>query len=66
MTTTVTTRELTLADRCDSCGAAAKVVATFTTGELLFCGHHARIAGPDLILKASNLFDPEGEFNLLK
>jgi len=66
MTTTVTTRELTLADRCDSCGAAAKVVATFTTGELLFCGHHARQAGTELILKANHVFDPEGEFNLIK
>ena len=65
MTTAVTTRELTAADRCDSCGAAAKVVATFISGELLFCGHHARIAGKDLILKAAHVFDPEGEFNLI-
>jgi hypothetical protein len=66
MTTTVTERELTLADRCDSCGAAAKIVATFTIGELFFCGHHGRQAGAELILKALHVFDPEGEFNLLK
>ncbi len=39
----VTLPELTLADRCDRCGAAAKVRAILPTGgELLFCGHHAR------------------------
>jgi hypothetical protein len=30
-------------DRCDRCGAAAKVRALlYGGGELLFCGHHAR------------------------
>jgi hypothetical protein len=34
---------LTSHDRCDRCGAAAKVRALLRTqGELLFCGHHAR------------------------
>jgi hypothetical protein len=34
---------LTAADRCDRCGAAAKVRAVLPKGgELLFCGHHAR------------------------
>jgi hypothetical protein len=28
-------------DRCDSCGAQAYVRATMSTGELLFCAHHA-------------------------
>lgn len=66
MTTTVDTeRVLTLQDRCDSCGAAAKVVATFLHGELLFCGHHARKAGSGLVNSAVHVLDPEGEFNLL-
>lgn len=40
---TLTRPELTLADRCDRCGAAAKVRAVLPRGgELLFCGHHAR------------------------
>jgi hypothetical protein len=65
MTTTLEHRELTLVDRCDACGAAAKVIATFINGELLFCGHHARKAGSELVLKAVNVYDPEGEFNLL-
>ena len=35
--------ELTTADRCDRCGAAAKVRAVLPSGgELMFCGHHAR------------------------
>lgn len=43
MTTTLTRPELTASDRCDRCGAAAKVRAVLPAGgELLFCGHHAR------------------------
>jgi hypothetical protein len=35
--------DLTATDRCDRCGAAAKVRAKLPPyGELLFCGHHAR------------------------
>jgi hypothetical protein len=31
-----------LTDRCDQCGAAGKLHATFLAGgELTFCGHHA-------------------------
>ena len=58
-------RELTLQDRCDACGAAAKVIATFLNGELLFCGHHARKMNNDLKLKAVNVYDPEGVTNTL-
>lgn len=32
---------LTALDRCDSCGAQAYVRVHFTTGDLLFCAHHA-------------------------
>ncbi|AOS62490.1 DUF7455 domain-containing protein [Actinoalloteichus hymeniacidonis] len=43
MTGTLTRPELTAADRCDRCGAAAQVRAVLPSGgELLFCGHHAR------------------------
>ncbi|MGH3820223.1 MAG: DUF7455 domain-containing protein, partial [Pseudonocardiaceae bacterium] len=35
--------ELTASDRCDRCGAAARVRAVLPSGgELLFCNHHAR------------------------
>lgn len=33
-------RQLTLIDRCDSCGVAAYVKVTGVTGDLYFCGHH--------------------------
>lgn len=39
---TLTTPQLTAADRCDRCGAGARVRAVLPTGgELLFCNHHA-------------------------
>jgi hypothetical protein len=42
MNATLTTPELTRADRCDRCGAAARVRAKLPSGaELLFCQHHA-------------------------
>jgi hypothetical protein len=66
MQTAVDRRELTLQDRCDSCSAAAKVVASFLSGELMFCGHHARSMGKDLVKASIEVYDPEGEFNLIK
>lgn len=42
MNATLTSPELTRADRCDRCGAAARVRAILPSGaELLFCQHHA-------------------------
>jgi hypothetical protein len=39
---TLTSTPLTAVDRCDRCGAAAKVRAVLPAGgELLFCQHHA-------------------------
>ncbi|MEK8228799.1 hypothetical protein NKG05_26635 [Oerskovia sp. M15] len=40
--TATTTEPLTVADRCDRCGAQAYVRVTMPSGELLFCAHHAR------------------------
>lgn len=54
---------LTALDRCDRCGAGARVRATFMEGQLLFCGHHARKAGASLVLSALHVWDPEGAFN---
>ncbi len=43
MPSTLTRPDLTAADRCDRCSAAAQVRALLPSGgELLFCGHHAR------------------------
>lgn len=33
---------LTAADRCDRCGAQAKVRAVLKNGDLLFCRHHGQ------------------------
>jgi hypothetical protein len=33
---------LTAADRCDRCGAQARVRVTLVSGDLLFCAHHAK------------------------
>ena len=33
---------LTIADRCDRCGAQAFFRAVFVSGDLTFCGHHGR------------------------
>lgn len=63
MTQTVERKELTAHDRCDKCGAQAMVRATLLTGELYFCGHHARELGYTLVLKSVEVYDPEGVFN---
>jgi hypothetical protein len=42
----VTVDEMT--ERCDSCGAAAKLEVTLPSGTLAFCGHHANKHGPGL------------------
>lgn len=38
----VETRSFTALDRCDTCGAQAKMEFRFKVGSLLFCGHHSR------------------------
>jgi hypothetical protein len=44
--TTVTpaapTSTLTASDRCDRCGAQARVRVVLATGDLVFCAHHAK------------------------
>ena len=40
--TSTTTAPLTVADRCDRCGAQAYVRVVLPSGDLFFCGHHAR------------------------
>lgn len=38
----------TTKDRCDRCGAQAKMLSLMVTGILLFCAHHGREYGPAL------------------
>ena len=59
MDTKAVERELTAIDRCDSCGAQAKVIVTFLNGELMFCGHHARNLATALINKSISIYDPD-------
>ena len=53
---------LTAQDRCDKCGAQAKVRAVLVSGELYFCAHHAKEIGYTLLLKSVRVYDPEGVF----
>ncbi|MDX6267557.1 MAG: hypothetical protein QOD70_2297 [Frankiales bacterium] len=39
---------LTNADRCDRCGAQARVRVVLDAGDLLFCAHHAKAYEPKL------------------
>ena len=58
-TTVNVVRELTANDRCDSCNAQAKVIATFLNGELSFCGHHAKELRHSLLSKSVSVYDPD-------
>lgn len=48
---------LTMSDRCDRCGAQAFVAALFSTSELLFCAHHARLYRDTLVEQAIEVWD---------
>jgi hypothetical protein len=48
---------LTAADRCDRCGAQARVRVTLAAGELLFCKHHAKEHEPRLRSMALEWYD---------
>lgn len=57
--TSIAEVSLTADDRCDRCSAAARVRAVLVNGELLFCGHHAKVFRNTLEEKAVSLYDPE-------
>ena len=63
MTTVISPQELTTLDRCDKFGARAMVRATLRTGELFFCGHHAKETGYTLVQASVEIYDPEGLFD---
>jgi hypothetical protein len=65
METVVKSKELTTADRCDLCSAAAQVVFTFMNGELYFCGHHAKDKRSALLNQSVDVFDPLNYLNRL-
>ncbi len=51
------TEPLTVADRCDRCGAQAYVRVFMPGGELLFCAHHAREHAPKFSALATHVQD---------
>jgi hypothetical protein len=57
VTDTATTPTLTNADRCDRCGAQARVRVVLATGDLLFCAHHAKAYEPTLKTTAVHWYD---------
>ncbi|MBG0566905.1 DUF7455 domain-containing protein [Actinoplanes aureus] len=50
-----------LTERCDRCGAAAKLEVTLISGgELAFCGHHANRHHADIVRVASKIRIEDG------
>jgi hypothetical protein len=50
-----------LTERCDRCGAAAKLVVTLTSGgDLAFCGHHGNRHRDDIVRVAERVGLEEG------
>ena len=58
-----TTTSLSVADRCDRCGAQAFVRVVLRNGDLLFCGHHARQNEQALLPVALHVEDSTGLIN---
>jgi hypothetical protein len=52
-----TPNTLTASDRCDRCGAQARVRVVLATGDLLFCAHHAKAYGDKLKASAVEWVD---------
>ena len=57
LVTPTLTEPLTVADRCDRCGAQAYVRVVLPSGELLFCAHHAREHAPKFAEMATHVQD---------
>lgn len=58
MTPTITRSPLTVADRCDRCGAQAYVRVTMESGlDLLMCAHHFRENEDRLRTVAASIHD---------
>ena len=51
---------LSAADRCDRCGAQARVRVVLVTGDLLFCAHHAHAYEDKLRAAAVDWVDETG------
>ena len=62
-TSTAPTTTLTAADRCDRCGAQARVRVVLASGDLLFCGHHAKSYEENLRTQALEWVDETAALN---
>ena len=51
---------LSAADRCDRCGAQARVRVVLASGDLLFCAHHAHAYEEKLKATAVHWVDETG------
>lgn len=61
--TTTAVEELTAADRCDRCGAQAYLRVVLSSGELLFCAHHAKAHSDRIKQVALIIHDETGKLN---
>lgn len=59
---------LTLKDRCDACGAAAKSIVLLESGgsELMFCKHHLQRHEPALVASGARVFVQQDEAQKLE
>ncbi|MCW2779356.1 MAG: hypothetical protein JWN17_3081 [Frankiales bacterium] len=60
---TRTAATLSVADRCDRCGAQAFIRVVLRAGDLLFCGHHGRENAAALETVALFVEDGTGTIN---
>jgi hypothetical protein len=63
VTPTAPSPTLTAADRCDRCGAQARVRVVLATGDLLFCAHHAKAYEDKLRATAVDWVDETASLN---
>ncbi len=54
---------LSAADRCDRCGAQARVRVVLSSGDLLFCAHHAHAYEDALKARAVDWVDETAALN---
>ncbi len=63
VTPTAPSPSLSAADRCDRCGAQARVRVVLTSGDLTFCAHHAHAYESKLKAAAVDWVDETATLN---
>jgi hypothetical protein len=54
--------KLSAHDKCDRCGVQARVRASFLSGDLYFCGHHAKLFNVSQKAFELELYDASEKF----